>query len=323
MKVAPSLSRSLLFRLGLVIVVLALSVPVVAQPSPAFTKALDKGQALMKEGKFEPAIKHLKKAERLAGEPPVRLLLDIAACSNNAGRASDAEAYARRALKLATESPDQARAYNYLGISLYSQAVTYFRMLKTPGRDLSKILEETEEAFRQVLKITDGQATVAWYNLAEALKMRGQRQEASSAFAEYLERAPDGTYAAGARRAIDWLACVQEVYGPKSPSDGSSETAANAPVSAGGDVMPPVKIRSPAPQYTQEARQQRVEGMISFEAIIDKNGDVRCLDLIQGLPLGLSESAFRTVKQWKFEPATRDGEPMVVKYNVTINMRVQ
>ncbi len=60
-------SRKLLLS-GVVIASVALLVPIsepLPQTSPALAKALSKGRALMKEGKYEAAIKRLKKAGRL------------------------------------------------------------------------------------------------------------------------------------------------------------------------------------------------------------------------------------------------------------------
>ncbi|MEM7350556.1 MAG: energy transducer TonB [Acidobacteriota bacterium] len=55
--------------------------------------------------------------------------------------------------------------------------------------------------------------------------------------------------------------------------------------------------------------------------MIDKQGDVRCLDVVQGLPMGLTDQALNAVRRWKFEPASLHGEPKVVRYNITINVR--
>lgn len=95
------------------------------------------------------------------------------------------------------------------------------------------------------------------------------------------------------------------------------------PLDVGGDVMPPKKIYAPQPRYTEEARQARIQGVTLLQAIIDPHGDVVDLKILKGLPLGLDQSALETVQQWKFEPATKNGKPVPVYYNVTVHFSLQ
>lgn len=39
--------------------------------------------------------------------------------------------------------------------------------------------------------------------------------------------------------------------------------------------------------------------------------------------MGLDQKALEAVREWKFEPATLDGEPVAVYYNLTINFTLQ
>jgi hypothetical protein len=47
------------------------------------------------------------------------------------------------------------------------------------------------------------------------------------------------------------------------------------------------------------------------------------VEVIKGLPLGLTETAIESLLQWTFEPATLDGKPVAVYYNLTFNFRLQ
>ena len=69
--------------LATALALLMLSVPMAssaAQTSPAFVKALEKGEALMEKGDYKAAIRPLRKAEKLSSEPSVQILRDLPGC---------------------------------------------------------------------------------------------------------------------------------------------------------------------------------------------------------------------------------------------------
>ncbi|HPW55433.1 MAG: TonB family protein [Thermoanaerobaculaceae bacterium] len=89
-------------------------------------------------------------------------------------------------------------------------------------------------------------------------------------------------------------------------------------VMIGGSVQPPVPIIQSPPVYPVEARTARVSGVVILKTIIDTAGVVRDVEILRGLPMGISEAAVETVKQWRYEPATLDGRPVPVYLNVTV-----
>lgn len=95
------------------------------------------------------------------------------------------------------------------------------------------------------------------------------------------------------------------------------------PQRAGGEVSRPVAIHQPAPAYTEAARRAGVQGVVILEAEIDTEGRVTATRVLKGLPMGLDEEARKAVAQWRFAPATRNGEPVRVAFVVTINFRLE
>lgn len=95
------------------------------------------------------------------------------------------------------------------------------------------------------------------------------------------------------------------------------------PIMVGGDVKAPIKEYAPPPQYTEIARKARIQGVVIVQAIVTKQGDVQDVKVLKGLPMGLDTAAAEAVKKWKFKPATLNGKPVDVYYNLTVNFTLQ
>jgi TonB family protein len=73
----------------------------------------------------------------------------------------------------------------------------------------------------------------------------------------------------------------------------------------------PVAIQSkPAPVYTDEARQLHIEGEVLLDVVFTAGGNVRVLQVVQGLGHGLDEAAIHAAEQIRFSPAEKAGQPV-------------
>lgn len=93
-------------------------------------------------------------------------------------------------------------------------------------------------------------------------------------------------------------------------------------VDPGVEIDPPRRVAGPPPSYTEEARKNRLQGVVVIQAVIGKDGRVSHTRVLKGLGMGLDRASEEAVSQWRFEPARRDGEPVAVFYNMTINFRL-
>ena len=74
-----------------------------------------------------------------------------------------------------------------------------------------------------------------------------------------------------------------------------------------------VKVRvfsKPEPPYTEEARSNRVSGVVVLKVIFSAYGKVIGIRVVAGLPDGLTQMAIRSARQIKFSPALKDGKPV-------------
>lgn len=94
-------------------------------------------------------------------------------------------------------------------------------------------------------------------------------------------------------------------------------------VTADFEIAAPTIEYRVEPRYTEPARRAGIEGVVILELIIDTEGRVESVNALRGLPLGLTKSAIDAVKQWQFEASTYKGNPVSVRYILTINFNLR
>jgi TonB family protein len=87
--------------------------------------------------------------------------------------------------------------------------------------------------------------------------------------------------------------------------------------------MAPVPIDQPAPGYTEQARKAHIEGIVSIQATVRKDGSVGNLKVIRSLGYGLDESAMNTIAtKWKFKPGALNGAPVNVQARIDVRFQL-
>ena len=85
------------------------------------------------------------------------------------------------------------------------------------------------------------------------------------------------------------------------------------------DITPPRLTEVASPDYTTEAKKKKIEGQVTLLIVVNKKGDVVDAKVVKGLGYGLDENAIVAVKEWKYKPAEKNGEPVTVKMEVTLD----
>ena len=99
--------------------------------------------------------------------------------------------------------------------------------------------------------------------------------------------------------------------------------AASGPVYVTDEMTKPELVSYVEPEYSKEARAARIQGVVILEAVVDERGDVTVEKVLKGLSHGLTEAAVAAVQGSKYEPATLNGQPVAVYYNLTVNFQLQ
>lgn len=90
----------------------------------------------------------------------------------------------------------------------------------------------------------------------------------------------------------------------------------------GGGISAPTAVSSPDPAYTEEARRAKKQGTCTLWLIVDSAGHPRDIRIVRGLGFGLDEKAVEAVKQWRFNPALKDGKPVDVQISVEVEFHL-
>jgi TonB family protein len=102
----------------------------------------------------------------------------------------------------------------------------------------------------------------------------------------------------------------------------SLQPAASKPGAIRGEVKTARLISSTPPAYPWVARSQGVEGDVTLDALIDETGRVTKIKAISGPDL-LQQAAAAAVRQWKYKPATLDGNAVPMHLTVTVKFRMR
>lgn len=91
-----------------------------------------------------------------------------------------------------------------------------------------------------------------------------------------------------------------------------------------GAVLPEAE-KKPEPDYTEQARTDRVKGTVGLRVVVDAEGVARRITIRQPLGYGLDAKTAEAVGHWRFRPGTVDGKPaaMEVLVNQTFDVGVQ
>lgn len=79
----------------------------------------------------------------------------------------------------------------------------------------------------------------------------------------------------------------------------------------------PVPVTRVRPTYPEFAREKGIEGTVILHALVGKDGRVRRLKVIRGVP-ALNDAAVDAVKQWIFKPALSNNKPVAIWIEVPV-----
>ena len=90
----------------------------------------------------------------------------------------------------------------------------------------------------------------------------------------------------------------------------------------GKGVTPPNPIFSPEPDYTEEGRKAKYQGVVVIGTVVETDGSIKIAYIVRSLEPGLDQKALDVVKKWKFRPAMKDKQPVRCWINIEVSFNL-
>ncbi|HEY7181538.1 MAG TPA: energy transducer TonB, partial [Blastocatellia bacterium] len=109
------------------------------------------------------------------------------------------------------------------------------------------------------------------------------------------------------------------VGGGAGPGRGGNIGGGDMGLGGGGSIEPmsaslrPTILYREKAKYTEEARQNKIQGVVTLQVVFHVNGSISDIKVIRGLPDGLTEKAIEAAKKIRFNPAVKNGTPVSVR----------
>jgi len=146
------------------------------------------------------------------------------------------------------------------------------------------------------------------------LPQGGQIGDPNSPFSQWLSNGKGGPGGIGDTGCCDGVGNSRGLGAGNGPP---------GPYPAGkGGVGIPVAIYSPEPSFSDEARKQKFQGIVLLILVVGKDGRPYDIHVRQSLGMGLDEKAIEAVKNWRFRPASLNGQPVDARIAVEVNFHL-
>ena len=144
-------------------------------------------------------------------------------------------------------------------------------------------------------------------------------RNAAEAFAQPITSKNSGAQPAGKKTPPSTvLAGNRSTVGPAA----KAASASIVPAAAEGGIVPPKLIKSVRALATMDALHDFETGNVVIDAVVGTAGEVTLVSVLSGPP-SLRAPAVASLKEYRYEPATRNGQPVPAHVIITIHFRFE
>ena len=106
------------------------------------------------------------------------------------------------------------------------------------------------------------------------------------------------------------LAPTQTSPNKNSPASDHPDSASGADALGSGNISIAMAKYFPRPKPSLANMPSGTKGDVILDVVIDETGKIADLKLVKGIEPTVDETVIATVRQWTFDPANRDGQPI-------------
>jgi TonB family protein len=229
----------------------------------------------------------------------------------------------RGSLKLASHEDEAALADSWQAIALDPKIFLAYKTiylacwdeaspdyLSTVAEKRARVISGLDAANHALLLMTDDVISLEYKD--EFLRLEATFEPDSAKRSELLSQAEAITVRVAALRR-------DQPTVPPAPPLFPMPPATSEPIRAGKDVPEPLKIRDAPPVYPAIAVAARIQGVVTLDVVIDREGHVRDATITRPDPFdAFNASALSVVRQWAYAVTTVGGTPVEVVLSVTV-----
>ena len=86
----------------------------------------------------------------------------------------------------------------------------------------------------------------------------------------------------------------------------------------GGAVKAPKLVHYVEPEFSSQSKEAFIEGVVEISTVVNTEGRSTESRVVHGLNAEEDRTALEALKQWRFQPGTKEGKPVNVKITIEI-----
>lgn len=90
----------------------------------------------------------------------------------------------------------------------------------------------------------------------------------------------------------------------------------------GGDVKSPKLIHYVEPAFSSSSKEAFVEGVVRISTVVKTDGVPSDIHISKGLNSEEDQKAMEAVAKWRFQPGTKNGQPVNVRVTVEVEFHL-
>jgi TonB family protein len=103
---------------------------------------------------------------------------------------------------------------------------------------------------------------------------------------------------------------------------GNRLPAGDHPLRPPPGTKPPVLLNNVMAEFSDDAKRNKIQGVVIVSLVVDEEGMPTDIQLVRGVGHGLDENAIAAVSQYRFQPATLDGNAIAHRITVEVDFHL-